>query len=379
MGRRKNRSHSKKGKKQSKKAKRKAQASSPQSSLSPPKKTLRMETAADTPGATSTPQKHTASVGTTGTPNNNTTTTSAATPVHSSLMASSISEIEALPSPQEIVAMTSTTPTESQEELNLQPLLDNLLLSELSNVSNEGRLIVQSITKILNFGLLAATTKYDDSLRLKNIQIAVLTEQNAQLHTKLNRLEERLNAQEKDIKDLFNKTDENDQYERRDTIIISGDELPDEVADEDPAQVVVSTLNRVLGLHTATGDINVAHRLGRKQITSRGESTSKHKRPIIVKLHSRMLKSNIIKQCITRRPKLYVNESLTPVRRAIYRRFLGIRREHKGLIAQLHTSDGSIVVKLKDEIDRHVISSDSSLQHFLKQYPVMFGAYNSQP
>ena len=139
----------------------------------------------------------------------------------------------------------------------------------------------------------------------------------------------------------------------------------------------MTTLNGVLHLHTSPGDVNGAHRFGRKQVSEDGASSSKHKRPIIVKLHSRTLKSMIIKKCIETKPKLYVNESLSPVRRAIYRRFLGIRREHKGLITQLHTTDGNIIIKLKDETERHVISNDSTLQRFLLRYPILFGAYNS--
>ena len=90
--------------------------------------------------------------------------------------------------------MTSATPGNSDHQLNLQPILSNLLQSDLSQISDEGRLIVQSLTKILNFGLLAATNKYDDLLRLKDIQIAVLTQQNSDLKERLDKMEARLRA-----------------------------------------------------------------------------------------------------------------------------------------------------------------------------------------
>lgn len=385
MGRRKGKSPQNKGRNARKVAKRKALSSSP-TEVTPPKKTqkITIETNNNLPGATSTPQVTSSDTsasrkrGTDSTSSPANSSTSHATSINSSLMASSISQIEPLPSPTEIVAMTSASPSKSDHELNLQPLLNNLLQSDLSKISDEGRVIVQSLTKIFNFGLLATTTKYDDCIRLKDIQIAVLTQKNSELQERLSKLEARVDAHESDIKDLHSKTDENDQYERRDTIILSGEELPDEDLGEEPDKVVVATLNRVLGLKTSTSDINVAHRLGRKHRRT-SDQEREHKRPMIVKLQSRMLKSAIVKKCTTVKAKLYVNESLTPVRRAIFKRFLAIRWKHRGLFSQLYTNDGNIIVKLKDEQEKHLISNDSSLQHFLRNYPVLFGAYNSEP
>ncbi len=53
-------------------------------------------------------------------------------------------------------------------------------------------------------------------------------------------------------------------------------------------------------------DINIAHRLGPKQ---QGK-----KRPIIVKLQNHAKKSELVQACITVKPQLYINESLTPRR-----------------------------------------------------------------
>ena len=272
--------------------------------------------------------------------------------------------------------MTADSPTDkARHEFNIQPLLDNILQSELRDISHEGKQVVKSIAKILDFGLLSAATKYDDRLRLKDIQIAVLTHKNAELEEKISKLEMRLNAHDRELSSLHQKIDEQDQYERRDTIIISGDELPDEQPEEDPAAVVVSTLNRVLEVNTSVSDINIAHRLGRKPPNTNGESS--FKRPIIVKLHSRMLKHNIVWRCIVKKPKLYINESLTPPRRFIYKRFLAIRQQRKGLIESLHTTDGRIVLKLKDLNERFVVTDDKSLHQLLSANPALFGAYHS--
>ena len=71
---------------------------------------------------------------------------------------------------------------------------------------------------------------------------------------------------EKQVIDLTHALDEVDQYERRDTIILSGPDLPAERDDESPSDVVMSTMNNILGLKLAQGDLNVDHRLGRRRV-----------------------------------------------------------------------------------------------------------------
>ena len=74
-----------------------------------------------------------------------------------------------------------------------------------------------------------------------------------------------------------------DQYERRDSIILSGNVMPSEIEGENPVQVVVDTIKSHLNVPISSDDINVAHRLGRAR---QGQS-----RPMIVKLMSRNKKS----------------------------------------------------------------------------------------
>ena len=37
------------------------------------------------------------------------------------------------------------------------------------------------------------------------------------------------------------------------------------------------------------------------------------------------------------------------------------------------------IIKLKEENEKHLINNDETLQRFLSNYPVFFGAYNSLP
>ena len=243
--------------------------------------------------------------------------------------------------------------------------------SDLHNISNEGKAIVQSIAKLLDHSLLAAAKHNDERFRLNHIQIAVLTAQNSELQNRVSSLEKRLSAMENQHQLLHNHIDDTDQYERRDTLIISGEALSPETDDEAPGEVVVSSLNRALGLDLAVADINVAHRLGRKN--------NNRSRPIIVKLHSRMRKSQIVRTCIAKRPKLYANESLTPTRRRIYSKLLAVRRSNPGLIQSLYSSDGTINLRIQGSENKIRVTTEQALVRALEEYPVVFGAYHSIP
>ena len=90
---------------------------------------------------------------------------------------------------------------------------------------------------------------------------------------------------EKRVVQLEAQLDDVNQYERRDTIIISGPDLPQETSGENPTNVVVDTIKRTLNVNITPSEINVAHRLGAK-------NKQTVKTPIIVRLHSRQKKMN---------------------------------------------------------------------------------------
>ena len=176
-----------------------------------------------------------------------------------------------------------------------------------------------------------------------------------------------LQSEVKDLKDkvssLESHVDRVEQYERRDTIIISGPSLPSETPTENASDVVISAVKDILKLNIKQEDISVAHRLGTAQ--------PGRDRPIIVKLVNRSLKYDVMGACIQLRPRLYVNESLTPKRLEIFRKVLAIRRQHRPKFQQCFTKDGSIIVKLKHSAVRHTIVDDQSLADLLDKYPYM--------
>ena len=217
--------------------------------------------------------------------------------------------------------------------------------SEINALSTEGKAIVTLVVKAMQ---LIDSNKNESIAKLQN-HIGTLESRVAQLEFQL---------------------DDISQYERRDTIIISGTALPNENPHENTADVVVRSIKDNLHVNISHNDINIAHRLGTKksQLTAR---------PIIAKLHSRQLKSEIMSSCITLRPNLHINESLTTKRRALFKIVWDIRKKHRELFQQCYTQDGKIVVKLKNSNLKHIITTDATLSSFLDKYPVLKQSANT--
>ena len=120
-----------------------------------------------------------------------------------------------------------------------------------------------------------------------------------------------------------------------------------------------------LHININNSDIDIAHRLG----TNKSQNNS---RPVIVKLQSRQAKYIIMNACVTVKPNLYVNESLTTKRRSLFKIVL----ENNTEFQQCYKNDGKIVSKLKHSNRKHIITTDETLADFL--VPVFKGALNTQ-
>lgn len=156
---------------------------------------------------------------------------------------------------------------------------------------------------------------------------------------------------------LENQIDEVNQYVRRDTLITSGPVLPPENSNENSAEVIIRAIKDNLHLNVTPSNINVAHRLGAK----RAQNIT---RPIIVKLHSRQKKTN--NECLSK-----LSESLTPKRRSLFKIIWEIRKQHRDVFQQCYTQEGKICVKLKISTQKHIITTDETLNEFLDKYPIL--------
>ena len=90
--------------------------------------------------------------------------------------------------------------------------------------------------------------------------------------------EKELCSLKKHIVTLEDKIDDLENYGRRNTLIISGKDVPRTATDENPIDVAVECIQRNLGVDISRNDIDVAHRLGKPQ------AASEDRRNIIVKL-----------------------------------------------------------------------------------------------
>ena len=203
------------------------------------------------------------------------------------------------------------------QAVSTQSTIMDLISGDLETLSQEGKAIVSTIVKALTLSMMAQ---------------------------------------------LQDQLDDIDQYERRDTIIISSPALPEEQAMENTTDITVKTIKDNLHINIEHKDINISHRLRPKH--------QNKTRPIIAKLVNRSKKSEIMEACVTVKPKIYVNESLTPKHRSIYSTILEIGKKNRSLFQQCYTRDGRIFVKLRNSNQKHNITNEHSLNTFLDKYPI---------
>lgn len=237
---------------------------------------------------------------------------------------------------------TATTMTDDSEVNNL-----------IESLPKESQSLVKVLSKIIFIQLVAELSSVKKELKEKDTQIANLT-------SEVNNLKDHVN-------DLEQKVDSVDQYERRDTVILSGPSLPEHTNSEHTTSVVVNTIRDYLKINIKETDISIAHRLGPQK--------QQKNKPIIVKFMNRTLKYDLTQACIQLKPQLYINESLTPKRRNLLNTILNIRRQHKAKFQQCYTKDGTIIIKLRNSTTKHSIVDDKSLMSFLEKYPQMMDTY----
>lgn len=155
------------------------------------------------------------------------------------------------------------------------PNATDLIYSELSktNLSGEMLPLANIICKIIQSQFDSFLAKLDKLSKAKDKQIS-------SLESKLSSLENKITQLETNVDDI-------DQYECRDTVIISGHNQPEETELENASDVIVNSIKHHLHVNMSHSDINIAHRLGRKSEIK--------KRPIIVKPQNHMKKQSKFK------------------------------------------------------------------------------------
>ena len=200
--------------------------------------------------------------------------------------------------------------------------------------------------------------KFTSMLQAKNAEIASLQEKVSSLETQ--------------VQALQNSLDDNDAYERRDCLVLSGSSLPVFETGEICTNLVRDLVAQKLQLNISSSEISVAHRLGQ-----RPQSQMVDKRPIIAKFCRRDMKRDILTASRRNRAEgLYVNENLTPKRRNIFNVLRRMRKSHPGIVKGVTTYDGRVYAFTKPinpaatnpRDQRHLISDQVMLTNFCREF-----------
>ena len=168
-------------------------------------------------------------------------------------------------------------------------------IHDISELSEDGKRIVLAIREEMQ----KVKDELLDQLSIKTKEIAELSNEVATLKERVGRLEERV--------------EEAEAYERRDTLVISGKNVPPVVPGENCVPLVCDLLKSALKLNVSKTDFSTAHRIGSKPVNQQLDNRS-----IIMKLCRRDIKADILNACRQLKPRdLYMNESLTPTRSTI--------------------------------------------------------------
>ena len=193
-------------------------------------------------------------------------------------------------------------------------------------------------------------------IRKRDVEISALRSEVSTLKTTVNKLE--------------GMVDDGDAYERRDTVIFSGSAIPAHTTGENCIQIVQTIAKNHLKLELPSNEFNTAHRLGRKPTTQ-----AEDKRSIIVKLCRRDAKRDVIvasRRQGTSPPAIYVNESLTPRRKALLMALRKMKRLHPTLVTGCTSIDGKIYAFTKNPAGgrdtKHFVNSHDRLTRFCQEY-----------
>ena len=185
------------------------------------------------------------------------------------------------------------------------------------------------------------------ALESKTTQITNLKSEVSHLKDRIVKLEERI--------------DDGDAYERRDTLIFTGDGVPVGLSDENPVSVVCGLVREKLKIAIQPSDISTAHRMGRKPVTQAPDT-----RKLVVKFCRRDIKKDILLAGKNLKPNFYVNESLTPIRNTILFALRKMRRAHPNIVKGACTIDGRVFAWVSPSPEsqsnvRILVNSHSSL------------------
>ena len=180
-------------------------------------------------------------------------------------------------------------------------------------------------------------------------------------------LEKTVTSMQEKIRSLEIQIDSNSAYDRRDTLVLSGD-IPESRPDENCKEIVRDVIKNQARLIIHENDISTAHRLGRKP-----ENSNRDKRSIIFKLCRHDTKREIMSACKVQKPSFYINEHLTPTRGTIMFALRKARQMDPTKIGAARSHEGNISVFIPSEEEgrngrRMACNTRSALDEILQDH-----------
>lgn len=205
-------------------------------------------------------------------------------------------------------------------------------------------------------------TKFDSMVTvLKEECLAVCNAKDEKIHS----LEGKCKVLEDKITQLEERFDDEDAYIRRETLILSGEEVTRYHESENCADIVRKVIKDNLHIELKPEDISVSHRLGRKSVAQGPD-----KRSITAKFCRRDLKREILLAARSQKPReCYINESLTPLRQKISAALRRAKKRPNSTVSGHLTIDGRIFAWAKSSTPgerntRHCINTIPALEDF---------------
>ena len=222
----------------------------------------------------------------------------------------------------------------------LAPVLINMAefeaLEAFKPSSKDGREIQPILIALFSGFETKISTMFSD---LKTEVMKVLNENSAAV----TEMKKEVSSLKQRVAQLEERIEDNESYERRDTLIISGQAVPPAHPGENTKNVTCSLLREKVNIEVSPGDISACHRLDRPN------SRNRTNRPrIIVKFCRRDLRNDVKSAARVSKPdNLYINDSLTPLQQTISYVLRVAKREFPEIISGFSTQDGKNFVWVK--------------------------------
>ena len=132
-------------------------------------------------------------------------------------------------------------------------------------------------------------------------------------------------------------------YERRDTIVLSGSEIPAATTSENATNVVCNLIRSKIGIVINLSEVSTAHRLGKK-----ANSQAPDTRNINAKFYRRDTKLDLLIACRRVKPKnLFINENLTPIRNSCLYGLRQAKKNFPSIVAGCGATEGKVYAWVK--------------------------------